>query len=176
MDRTDRHDKADSHRAKSLLTPLGTDETAEVLRDPKLHYDSPPMKRRIIAAAWIFAATVPVVMAAIFLIGCCVLPFHGVMHKLMPLCEMAATVMRGDHGDQHHDHDVTPPEPSHQKQEPVKRLATALPPALRLAISTTSQYLTAPSADRSYRSFISLGAIRCDQDVGLHVLVETYRI
>ncbi len=134
------------------------------------------MKRRLIAAVWITGATIPVVMAAIFLIGCCVLPFHGVMHKLMPLCEMAASVVRGDDGGDHHQNDVTPPEPSRQKQEPVKRFATELPPVLRPGISITSQYLMAPSAYQAYRSFISLGASRCDQDVGLLVLVQTYRI
>jgi hypothetical protein len=33
-----------------------------------------------------------------------------------------------------------------------------------------------PIAVTGYRSFISHGAVRCDRDVGLHVLVETFRI
>jgi len=28
----------------------------------------------------------------------------------------------------------------------------------------------------SHRSFISLGATRCDQDVGLHLFIETFLI
>ena len=116
------------------------------------------MKRRAIAAIWIAGATVPLLAATVFLFGCCVLPFHRVVHKLMPVCELAAAMMRGDRG---HQHDATP---APEKQEPVKRIATVVPQVFRLAAATTD------------RSFITLGAVRCDRDVGLHVLVETFRI
>ena len=133
-------------------------------------------RRRLIAAAWIAGATVPFLLATVFLVGCCVLPFHQVMHKLMPICEMAASVMRGDHGADGHDHDAVPPAPAREKQEPVKRIATEVPAPFRLAAVTVGQYNAAPSATTAYRSFISLGAMRCDRDVGLHVLVETFLI
>lgn len=114
-------------------------------------------------------------LATAFLVGCCVLPFHGVMHKLMPLCETAASMMRGDtHAD--HDHDAAPPAPARDKQEPVKRIATEVPDALRLTAVKATQRAIAPTATTSYRSFITLGAMRCDQDVGLHTLVETFLI
>jgi hypothetical protein len=131
------------------------------------------MRRRVIAAAWIAGATVPLLMAAVFVFGCCVLPFHGVMHKVMPLCEMAVSVMHGDHGA---DHDAVPPPPSREKQEPVKRIVTAVPIAYRLVASSGTAHGVAPTASTAYRSFISLGAVRCDRDVGLHVLVETFLI
>ena len=133
-------------------------------------------RRRLIAAAWISGATVPFLLATVFLVGCCVLPFHQVMHKLMPICEMAASVMRGDHGADGHDHDAVPPPPGREKQEPVKRIATEIPAPFRLAAVTVGQRSVAPSATTAYRSFISLGAVRCDRDVGLHVLVETFLI
>lgn len=134
------------------------------------------MKRRLVAAFWVTGATVPVLLATAFLVGCCVLPFHGVMHKLMPLCEMAANVMRGDnHADHEHDHDAVPP-PAREKQEPVKRIATEVPDAFRLAAMTATTRAIAPTATTAYRSFITLGAMRCDRDVGLHVLVETFLI
>ena len=133
-------------------------------------------RRRLIAAAWIAGATVPFVLATVFLVGCCVLPFHHVIHKLMPLCEMAASVMRGDHAADGHDHDAVPPAPAREKQEPVKRIATEVPAPFRLAAVTVAQSGVAPSAATAYRSFISLGAVRCDQDVGLHLLVETFLI
>ena len=134
------------------------------------------MKRRLVAAFWVTGATVPVLLATAFLVGCCVLPFHGVMHKLMPLCEMAANVMRGDsHADHEHDHDAVPP-PAREKQEPVKRIATEVPDAFRLAAMTATLRVIAPTATTAYRSFITLGAMRCDRDVGLHVLVETFLI
>jgi hypothetical protein len=135
------------------------------------------MKRRLIAAAWIAGATVPLLMAAVFLVGCCVLPFHGVMHKLMPICEMAASVIRGDHaGHDDHEHDAVPPAPAREKQEPVQRMASEVPYAFRLAVTSAETRVTAPTSTMSYRSRISLGAVRCDRDVGLHVLVETFLI
>ncbi len=133
-------------------------------------------RRRLIAAAWITGGIVPFLLATVFLVGCCVLPFHAVMHKLMPICEMAASIMRGDHGEHGHDHDAVPPPPSREKQEPVKRIATEVAAPFRLAVVREAERSVAPSAITAYRSFISLGAIRCDQDVGLHVLGETFLI
>jgi hypothetical protein len=96
------------------------------------------------------------------------------MHKLMPICEMAASVLRGDHAAGGHDHETLPP--ASNKEQPVKRIATAMPHVFRLAMTTASERETAPTAATRYRSFITLGAIRCDRDVGLHVLVETFLI
>lgn len=118
----------------------------------------------------------PFGLATLFLIGCCVLPFHQVMHKLMPLCQTAASVMRGDHPADDHEHEGAPAAPAREKQEPVKRIATELPDAFRLPAAAASPRLAAPTATTAYRSFITLGAIRCDRDVGLHVLVETFLI
>lgn len=132
------------------------------------------MKRRLVAAAYITGATIPLLLATVFLVGCCVLPFHGVMHKLMPLCDMAANVIRGAHAEYDHQHDATPP--AREKQEPVKRIATHVPSAFRLAAVTVEPRSHAPGVTTAYRSFITLGAIRCDQDVGLHVLVETFLV
>jgi hypothetical protein len=133
------------------------------------------MKRRLFAAVWITGATVPLLLATVFLVGCCVLPFHAVMHKLMPICEMAASVMRGGHDHADHEHDATPA-PAREKQEPVKRVATEVPSVFRLAADAGAEHATAPTAATGYRSFITLGAVRCDRDVGLHVLVETFLI
>ncbi len=130
------------------------------------------MRRKAIAAAWVAGTTVPLLLATVFLVGCCVLPFHGVMHKLMPICEMAASVIRGDHAE----HEATPSAPAREKQEPVKRIATAVPNPFRLAAVAGEPRAVAPTATTGYRSFITLGAVRCDRDVGLHVLVETFLI
>jgi hypothetical protein len=115
-------------------------------------------------------------MATLFLVGCCVLPFHRVMHKLMPLCEMATNVIRGEHKAGQPDHDAMPPSPAREKQEPVQRIATEVPDMYRLVAGSSSAFVVAATASTSYRSFISLGAVRCDRDVGLHVLVETFLI
>ena len=133
----------------------------------------PKMKRRLIAACWVMGATVPLLLATLFVVGCCVLPFHGVMHKLMPICEMAASMMRGDHTG-HDEHNTIPP--SREKQEPVKRIATVVPSTFRLIAVSAHTRVAQPSPSTRYRSFITHGAVRCDRDVGLHVLVETFLI
>jgi hypothetical protein len=130
------------------------------------------MKRTAIAAAWIIGTTVPLLLAAVFIFGCCVLPFHGVMHKAMPLCDVAVDFIRGEH--HHHAGDPTPA-PVREKQEPAKRVATELPRAFHLSLAS-SQRRVAPAAATAYRSFITLGAIRCDRDVGLHLLIATLLI
>lgn len=131
------------------------------------------VKRRVIAAVWITGATVPLLLATVFVFGCCVLPFHQIAHKLMPVCDLAANMMRGGHGS-HGDHDAVPP-PAREKQEPLKRFVTEVPAVFRLAVAAEER-IAAPSTSTAYRSFISLGATRCDRDVGLHVLVETFLI
>lgn len=132
------------------------------------------MKRKVIAAVWVSGATIPLLLGVVFLVGCCVLPFHGVMHKLMPLCEMAANVIRGDDAGHEHEHDAVPP--AREKQEPVKRIATTIPVTFHPFTDTADGGAYAPTAATAYRSFISQGAVRCDQDVGLHLLVATFLI
>ena len=129
------------------------------------------MRRRIIAAVWITGATVPLLLATLFLVGCCVLPFHQVAHKLMPVCDLAANMIRGEHAGHGEE-----PAPAREKQEPMKRIATELPNAFRLAPLGDAARALPPNATTSYRSFITLGATRCDRDVGLHALVQTYLI
>jgi hypothetical protein len=92
----------------------------------------------------------------------------------MPICEMAANVIRGGHAA--HDHEATPPAPARERQEPVKRIATEVPNVFRLAAIGGAPRAIAPTATTAYRSFITLGAVRCDRDVGLHVLVQTFLI
>jgi hypothetical protein len=133
------------------------------------------MRRTAIAAVWIAGATVPVLLATVFLFGCCVLPFHNVVHKLVPLCEMAAGVLRGEAAAAANEHGTTPA-PAREKQEPVKRIATEVPNPFRLAAAGAELRAVTPASTTAYRSFITLGAIRCDRDVGLHVLVESFLI
>ena len=127
------------------------------------------MKRTLVAAAWIVGSAVPLLAATVALVGCCVLPFHGVVHKVMPLCEMAVNALRG--GD-HEEHPTTPAQP---KEEPVKRIVVETAERFRLVAATKTETL-ASVAPAAYRSFITLGAVRCDQDVGLYVFVQTFLI
>jgi hypothetical protein len=137
-----------------------------------LHRHVPLMRRRtLIAAAWVVGATVPLLLAAVFLVGCCVLPFHGFFHKLAPICQTAVAMIAGDHHGAGHDEQV----PARQREEPVKRIVTEMTETFRLSAESTPQ-LAAATAATGYRSFITLGAARCDQDVGLYVLVDSFLI
>ena len=130
------------------------------------------MRRTAIATAWVIGATVPLLAAVVFVFGCCVLPFHGIIHKALPLCHVAVDFMRGEH----HDHDGQTPVPAREKQEPVKRIATDVPRSFQLAALSALPGTPSPADASTYRSFISFGALRCDQDVGLHVLTRTFLI
>lgn len=143
--------------------------------EQQLEYNRTVMKRRLIAAAWITGATVPALLATVFLVGCCVLPFHRVMHQLMPLCEMAASIVRGDSGAAEHEHDAVPPA-EREKRDLTTRIVTVAPETFRLSTSISDQRLSAATSRDSYRSFISHGASRCDQDVGLYTLLDTFLI
>jgi hypothetical protein len=130
------------------------------------------MRRTLIAVAWMFGTTVPILAAVVFYFGCCVLPFHAYIHKAMPLCHMALALMSGEH-----QHDgAQQPMPAREKQEPAKRMATNVPRTLPLAALATLRRVSTPIDASAYRSFISLGALRCDQDVGLHLLTRTLLI
>jgi hypothetical protein len=123
------------------------------------------MRRTAIAAAWILGTTVPTVVAMVLVFGCCVLPFHGVVHKVMPVCHVAMELIRG--GAAGHQDDA---QPARAKQEPGSRMASSIPRAVQWA-SQPPRWRTPAAADPGgYRTFISLGALRCDQDVGLHLL------
>ena len=131
------------------------------------------MRRRLIAAAWIAGATVPLLLATLFVVGCCVLPFHGLLHKVMPACEIAAHLMRGGHD---HDDHPQPSPPAQERQEPAKQFAASLTAATPFTheVSQELRLRIAPAA--AYRSFITLGALRCDQDVGVVILDQTFLI
>lgn len=134
------------------------------------------MNRRLIAAVWVTGMTIPLLAGAVFLIGCCVLPFHRVIHQLLPLCDMAAKVVSSEHADGH-DHNAQPSSPAREKQEPMPRLAMELSSTFRVLLTSTAVLRTpVPRSETAYRSYMSLGAVRCDQDVGLHLLDQTFLI
>lgn len=132
------------------------------------------MNRRFVAAAWITGTTLPLLAAAVFCFACCVLPFHGTIHNLMPWCELAAHLT--NHGPEADDQKAQPPATEPEKQNPIKRLATDLSSGTRIPVLSYALRPLLATASGAYRSFITLGALRCDQDVGLYVLVKTFLI
>jgi len=123
------------------------------------------MRRAAIAAAWLLGTTVPLVVATVWMFGCCVLPFHQAMHRLMPVCAMATN-----------SHDAQPSTPAPQKQEPAKRIVSEAPSSLRFVSAAAVHERVVINAMHAYRSFIALGALRCDRDVGIHLLDVIFRI
>ena len=132
------------------------------------------MSRRFVIAAWITGTTLPLLAATVFRFACCVLPFHGSIHDLMPGCEIAAQLVHS--GPETDDQKAQPLSTAPEKQEPITRLATDLSSGARIPVLSYEQRPFFATASGAYRSFITLGALRCDQDVGLHVLVETFLI
>jgi hypothetical protein len=94
------------------------------------------MRRVSIAAAWIFFSTIPAAVMAVFLFGCCVLPFHRVIHRVFPACHGIVKILA---------HDAQP--------------------------DATPAKLAGRLRDR-----LTLGATRCDTDIGLHLLLTVLLI
>ena len=140
-----------------------------------MHQHEAGMKRTVIAAAWVAGATIPLALAAVFVFGCCVLPFHRALHRALPLCHIAVEILHGGHDDDG-DHNPAPPPPQKQQLSGPSLLTvlTSRHSLHRADNFAMSQPRYSPIA---HRSFISLGAIRCDQDIGLRrLLTETFRI
>lgn len=125
------------------------------------------MRRTAIAAAWIAGSMIPLAASVVFFFGCCVLPFHHVIHNVVPLCRLATGAVH---------HHRQQPLPARGKQEPVKRMATDVPRTFPSPASPAPQRHVSPVDALAYRSFVALGALRCDDDVGLHLLVATLLI
>jgi len=135
------------------------------------------MKRTVIAAAWLVGATVPATFAAVFLFGCCVLPFHHALHRVMPLCHMATGILQGHHADDDRDHHPIPPASPKRTIAGPQVLTNLTPKHSASRTLTFAAARDAAQSETAYRNFLTLGAARCDQDVGLRrQLIETYRI
>ena len=128
------------------------------------------MKRAALAVALIAGSTIPAIVAATFLFGCCVLPFHRVLHRVMPLCSIAKSFLTHDARGEHRDATPAP-----EKQQIKRLVLPAFKETLRIGVTTNA--IASASNAVTYRSFITLGATRCDRDVGLRLqLLDTLRI
>lgn len=116
-------------------------------------------------------------LAALFLFGCCVLPFHASIHRVAPLCQVAAGILSGSGRDPNAVNHPIAPAPGKSK---VAAFDSMLAPR-SLAFANTFG-VDGVNAFRSVlartgnRRWLSLGAARCDDDVGLQLLLTTFRI
>jgi len=114
------------------------------------------MRRFSIVVAWIAFACMPTVAISVLIFGCCALPFHRVIHRILPVC---SGIMKT-----HESHTPTTPAPVAAK---VASVVFARP----VAKSATPIAPLAPRPVPLLPSRIGLGALRCDDDVGLHLLL-----
>ena len=133
-------------------------------------------RRRIVVLTWLAATAVPVALAVV-LIGCCALPFHGLVHRLLPLCDMAEVALTAHHHGDHHEHEQ-PAAPPAQKQDGQEgpRLAWKSEARGTFFVTVAAVAARVPQAV-AYRSQTAPGAFRCDDDVGTRLaLLDTLRI
>ena len=120
------------------------------------------IRRRGWFAAWLLAGTALPAVAAVAIFGCCQLPFHGLIHRVMPLCEVAEHLLA-----HHHDEEspATPPPVQTDTRSSVARLAS-----MPLHAFTAPMLLVASMGGPIGRSSVvggrPIGAFRCDDDVG----------
>lgn len=129
---------------------------------------TPGVKRLTLTAAALLGASLSAAALSVFLFGCCVLPFHRYVHRIMPLCGGIVRAL-GHNTDQ----DATPP-----ATRPARRpaVAKALAPDAPASVDVRVSRLASMPPPASLRNVISLGALRCDDDVGLHLLLTTLLI
>lgn len=106
---------------------------------------------------------------SVFLFGCCVLPFHRYVHRIMPLC---GGIVRGLGHRSGHD-GATPATPARRAPAVAKAITARAP---QVTASASAGLVAPAAAIITPRSFMTLGALRCDDDVGLHLLLTTLRI
>ncbi len=112
------------------------------------------MKRIWIAGIYIGGVTVPAVAMTLFLFGCCALPFHRVVHRFFPVCGGIVKMLTTPAHD-----DAIPsnaaPKPTIGKVIFAKRLPGLAFDVVPLATATP---------------------LRCDEDIGLHLLLTVLLI
>ena len=135
------------------------------------------MLRKVIAAVWIVGSSASLLVLAVFLFGCCVLPFHGVLHRALPICAHAVGILSGTH-DAQKGRDATPAAPARSKVSPTIAKVLAAKLAARMVQQIPKHILLSPAAHNApaLRTLRSLGALRVDDDIGLHAFLVTFLI
>ncbi len=107
-------------------------------------------------------AVIPAVLLSVALFGCCVLPFHRIVHRYLPMCGGIVKLWTGE---------------SHREAAPAKIVPGKAPAPLIVAariaalISARVDAIVPPPSLR-FRDRIAHGALRCDDDVGLLLLLS----
>src|SRR5438309_2690336 len=113
--------------------------------------------RKLIATTWLIGGSIGTIAIVVFLFGCCVLPFHGVIHRALPICSHIAGMLNGGHDS------PTPATPVRSKVQPTIA-KVLLAKAVTFERKLLPQLLVQADSLRADRSVCSLGALRVDDD------------
>jgi hypothetical protein len=131
-------------------------------------------RARLLAVGWLLSGVLVPVAAVMTILGCCELPFHALVHRAMPLCEMAATAL-AHHGSD--EHAPAAPAPSPPDAKPTMDRAWRAPERPSTTAPLALAATLPPPAARSPLRTLPIGAFRCDDDVGTRLAcVETLRL
>ena len=127
--------------------------------------------RKLIAGAWIVGSVASLFLLAAFLFGCCALPFHRVLHRALPICGYVTGILSGAN---HEQHDATPA--SNKRGATIaKGVPTKTVICDRRMSRPLSVFHVAHNAP-ALQNIRTLGALRVDDDIGLHALFSIYLI
>ena len=149
------------------------------MRDTPLRRRSPcgifSMRCRTVFVIWSGAIAIPALIAALFVFGCCVRPFHGLLHSTFPICHAASEIAEhlGGMGDTTSGQPVPRPRPPLRTAPPT---TVVVPEWLRAAPDRMTGAGPLVSSKADCRNLIAAGALRCDDDVGFSVLLSTFLI
>lgn len=131
--------------------------------------------RKFVAIAYLAGSTFGVLAIVVVLLGCCVLPFHDQLHRI-PLCRTLAAALSGDHHDR--EQPAEPAQPAQAKRSPDVAAAPDFgpDPIVVQAAQCGAHSSVAAHEDPGARNVVTLGALRVDDDVGLHSLFSTFLI
>ena len=131
-------------------------------------------RTRLLAIGWLLGGTVVPAIAAVAILGCCRLPFHGLVHRVMPLCELATAALAHHH---HGEDDPAVPAPARPESKPSAEHAWRVPERLAISPPFVAAASLPPAAGQPPRRTLPIGAFRCDDDVGTRLaFVETLRL
>jgi hypothetical protein len=133
-------------------------------------------RTRLLAVGWLLSGVLVPAAAVMVILGCCELPFHAVVHRAMPLCDMAAMALAQHHGGD--EHAPAAPAPSRPDAKPTMDRAWRAPERSAATVPLMLAAMLAPPAtgQPALRS-LPIGAFRCDDDVGTRLArVETLRL
>ena len=119
------------------------------------------MKRIWLMGLCLAGVAVPAVVTSVFVFGCCVLPFHRTIHRLFPICGGIVKVLTPES----HHQQTTPPR-DHSKASFARAIFAKRLPSVAFFSSPAAASQPLRPIDRLAQS-----AMRCDDDVGLHLLL-----